>query len=238
MVDFLSHPLWQGVGVIIAIVFGLIGFYYAGRQRFWLYLMGAIVVFIAGLAVGSYAERNVVTSEENVDQKESLSIAEIPFSVYAWSKADIVNEQGWAGLSVVNNTGFEQSYRLDYYLPDSSTQYSGAGLTFKFDEPFDMSTFNYISIDITFKSVDDTCYLLMFDISDNFATFPLGRISSGSPGVYISNNTNSQTYKIPLDGYFQSINKKVVRELACAVDTTNSTGKRSFTINNISFLRK
>lgn len=52
MLNFLRDPAWQGIGVIISLVLGLIGFYYAGRNRLWLYLSGVIVIFIIGFGLG------------------------------------------------------------------------------------------------------------------------------------------------------------------------------------------
>lgn len=52
MLNFLRDPAWQGIGVIISLVLGFIGFYYAGRNRLWLYLSGVIVIFIIGFGLG------------------------------------------------------------------------------------------------------------------------------------------------------------------------------------------
>jgi hypothetical protein len=53
MVNLLRDPAWQGIGVIITIVLGFISFYYAGKNKIWLYLSAAIVVFIVGLSLGT-----------------------------------------------------------------------------------------------------------------------------------------------------------------------------------------
>jgi hypothetical protein len=49
MLNFLSSPAWQGIGVIATIVIGFIGFYYAGKNKLWLYVSGGTVLFLLGL---------------------------------------------------------------------------------------------------------------------------------------------------------------------------------------------
>ncbi|MEM8641512.1 MAG: hypothetical protein AAGG51_22255 [Cyanobacteria bacterium P01_G01_bin.54] len=56
MINLLSNPAWQGIGVIAATVIGFIGFYYVGKNKLWLYLSMGIVVFILGLSLGTRIE--------------------------------------------------------------------------------------------------------------------------------------------------------------------------------------
>lgn len=61
MTDLLRDPIWQGIGVVVTIALGFVGFYYAGRHKFWLYLSGALAITIIGIAIGSWIERSNAT---------------------------------------------------------------------------------------------------------------------------------------------------------------------------------
>lgn len=52
MESVLSSPTWQGIGVIATLILGFIGFYYAGRQKIWLYISGATVLGIISFSLG------------------------------------------------------------------------------------------------------------------------------------------------------------------------------------------
>lgn len=53
MLNLIRDPAWQGIGVIVTIVLGFIGFYYAGKNKIWLYFSAVIVIFIIGFGLGT-----------------------------------------------------------------------------------------------------------------------------------------------------------------------------------------
>lgn len=57
--QILSSPVWQGVGVILALLLGLIGFYFSNtkRDKRWLYAAALIVLVIITFGIGAEAQR-------------------------------------------------------------------------------------------------------------------------------------------------------------------------------------
>lgn len=57
----LSNPAWQGLGVIIALLLGIIGFYTGGQKqdKRWLYIAGTIVLVIIAFGVGAEVQRQL-----------------------------------------------------------------------------------------------------------------------------------------------------------------------------------
>jgi hypothetical protein len=66
MIDILRDPVWQGIGVIIALILGIIGFYYAGKNKIWLFVAGAIVILIIGLGIG--VQIRIQTTQEELEK--------------------------------------------------------------------------------------------------------------------------------------------------------------------------
>src|SRR5690349_18726523 len=52
--EILSSPMWGGLGVVITIIIGLIGFYLTEKKIIWLILAGTLAVFLAGLFLGAW----------------------------------------------------------------------------------------------------------------------------------------------------------------------------------------
>lgn len=52
IIEILRDPVWQGVGVIVTVLFGFLGFYVATKQVNWLYLLGGTIFLLIGLTIG------------------------------------------------------------------------------------------------------------------------------------------------------------------------------------------
>lgn len=57
--QILSSPVWQGVGVILTLLLGLLGFYFSNSKRDtrWLYSAGLIVLVIFAFGIGAEIQR-------------------------------------------------------------------------------------------------------------------------------------------------------------------------------------
>jgi hypothetical protein len=92
--ELLGHPVWQGIGVLSAILLGFIGFYYAQRQTFWLFLAAATGLIIIGVGLGLFLN-------EQTGSRGSLSSSELEQPVtYAvdskdkWQDTGVLVENG------------------------------------------------------------------------------------------------------------------------------------------------
>jgi len=97
--ELLSDPVWQGVGVLIAIIFGFIGFYYARQQRWWLYITGAIVILVIGLAIGAETQRYRST---DVNTRVTAS----------FHTADIKSDLGWQSTGIAVRKGEHITFQV------------------------------------------------------------------------------------------------------------------------------
>lgn len=77
MKEFLSDPAWQGIGVLIALLFSSIGLFYATKQKIWLYLTGGLVLVILGVWMGIEL-RPSVADVPTPTSTNSLASAETP----------------------------------------------------------------------------------------------------------------------------------------------------------------
>lgn len=88
--QILIDPAWQGIGVLIAIIFGFIGFYYARRQRWWLYITGAFIILFIGLSIGAEAQRQQMLEDRTAVTFHTATIR----SNLGWQSTGIAVRKG------------------------------------------------------------------------------------------------------------------------------------------------
>lgn len=169
-----------------------------------------------------------------------LEMDAIPFTLDHWVWAKLESETGWVYMSLINGPNYTRSYRLDFTLPTTATDYSGAGISFKFPapEPIDLTEYEFIELDITFESPEVRCQLEMNDITGAEASVLLGMGVPYAQGIDVHSTGNTQTIRIPLEQYSGTVNLKVIEEIGCTVNTDLVQDYHYFQIHQIAFVKK
>jgi hypothetical protein len=214
MADILRDPIWQGVGVIITVILGAIGFYYEGKNKVWLIVAGAIVILITGFALGSTSQPKI-----NNDSNEIERINQHVFAYYGEAE----NAGGFARLELIfdASTG-KPAYELDYNLPGDKSGY--AGLAFQVNGGSNLSAYKAVECTLTFSQLSDVVDLYFKDIAGNFNT------------IRISNNGANEMKLRNEFTNFPAINFNAVKEFGIVVGTEFTTGSHKVQIKNVRFV--
>lgn len=198
-------------------------------------LTAVITILAASLMAGILLIALPEPSPASSANKGMLSLESLPFIAFTWSTAVNASETGWAYLTIINDANSKKKYQFEYTLPLTSTNYSGAGLTFRFSEPQDLTGYGYASIDITFGAPDTRCDFILWDIANKSKSVPLSPNVALNPDIKRQRSGLSETFTIPLDIYFGEISRRDIKEIACATDTNISPGSHKVILNSIVF---
>jgi hypothetical protein len=92
MIDLFRDPVWQGIGVVVAILLTFLGFYVAQRRKVWIYLSGLIVFLLTGMWIGTILEqkKSSATSHPTAKSQTLTPIQKIDFDFQ-----DSLINHGW-----------------------------------------------------------------------------------------------------------------------------------------------
>jgi len=238
MNEFLGNPSWQGVGAIFTLIIGLLGFYYSGKNRVWIYLSVGIVILLIGIGIGIGSKINTKSqSPTESPTKYPIPTPEItiaPFDSLFLQQYTVQSYKGDAAGQVIDDflvkhhTSGDSWYQLLYALPDKGEGYS-AGLSFRF-EPKDLTAYKFLEINIVLDKTQ--CDLIVRDIGQKTSQVRLGEVSSDSSIVVITQGS-IHTIKIPITNHFLEINPTTVVEIAFEVNSKFQRGTGFFYIINI-----
>lgn len=162
-----------------------------------------------------------------------LHVEELRFHAFAYQEE--IDRKSTSFLTVTQNGSSDTDYILGYVLPDKDDGY--AGLAFRFFEPVDLIDYEFVEVTINFWDTETKCDLGIKDITGSTDYVRLGDKLPINEDIIVSVIGNSHTIKIPLKTNFESINKKVIKEIVFNVDTRFSRGKHTFTVSQVKFLR-
>jgi hypothetical protein len=171
------------------------------------------------------------------DEKgDILSIWSIPSFVVAYGgDTNPADTSGGTGhLTVIHNENIGTGYLVDYYLPDAGEGY--AGLAFKFVEPQDLSSYEFVEITVSFGDEQARCDFFMKDISDQTDLVLLSNTIPSNTDIILNVIDTGQIVRIPFTSNFAAVNRKFIKEIGCNANTDFLRGKHTFTISGIKFL--
>lgn len=183
---------------------------------------------------------SIPTSQSDQETKENetvLSIDDLQFTAFSWTHTEVENERGQTFLAVINDELGNKKYRLKYSLPLTSTQTSWGGLSFTFIESQDLSEYNFVKLDIELDSPEIVCSFDIRDISDGTNSVLIGLNRTYGSDIDLNEKGSNQIITIPINLYYNGIDKKAIKDLGCGVSTEITQGKHEFTINNIEFIK-
>ncbi|HEX8683729.1 MAG TPA: hypothetical protein VF707_15535 [Ardenticatenaceae bacterium] len=132
--DILRDPIWQSLGVIVTLVLGFVGFYYAGRNRLWLGIAGVIVAFILGFSGGIYFEQRVVQATPALDTRIHVNVNDIIARIEAAPGTEIVRPSWWredeAGPKADNFYHPLECFGIAWSVQHDDTEYYNTAVVF------------------------------------------------------------------------------------------------------------
>lgn len=193
LLQLLSNPAWQGVGVVAAIALAFITIYFSTtpRNRNWLFLSLGLVVIIIGIIVGAELQKRAsVISETAVVREKEATIEALQATalivaptIEAVSNTINANDEGVPiesiAQQVVSFDGRDQQKAgigklvivwdeqnlYDYRLEYTmpSEEEAYAGIYFAFSPTEDLNRFNSISTTISFSNSSAQCAIYLQD---------------------------------------------------------------------------
>ena len=197
----------------------------SGNWRIFLWVSSILLLGITILATYAF-----------VKEEETLSIQSMPFTVSEWVLSESPTEMVWANLSIINQPNEQTKYRLEYLLSQVSEEQSQLGMAFWFSEPQDITAYNFLELSISFDQPDSSCFFDMRDITKSVGSIPIGA-NVYPENIVVTMNGKIQNVKIPLENYFNHLNKKVISDMGCSASTTFSSGHQGFVIHEIKFTK-
>ncbi|NBD35341.1 MAG: hypothetical protein GVY30_05015 [Chloroflexi bacterium] len=131
--------------------------------------------------------------------------------------------------SSLSEGGYHTAYDLYYQMGQDGEAY--AGIALQFQEPQDLTAYNYIELTISFGDQQSRCELFIKDGFGGKNSVVLG------DGKFVEAQREAQTVRIPLETYFPSISRKLVREIDLNVNNYLVTGDHSFRVSDIKFTK-
>jgi hypothetical protein len=215
MADILGNPVWQGVGVIVAILLGFIGFYYAGGNKVWLIIAATIILLIIGFVLG---RRSLVNNNSS-----TFAIEQIPHEVFAYAGNDI-KDGGKGTFSLVYDSDRIPNYKLEYFL--LGDKYGYAGLAFKFPKAQDFSDFHAIECTIIFTEPNDQIELYAKDISNH------------SDSILVAPKKDSKVMVLHYEfTNFPNVVFSAIQEFGVIASTDYVTGSHDVRIKSLRFVK-
>lgn len=135
----LSAPVWAGLGVLVAVLLAFIGFYYAQRQKVWLYLTGATIVLIVGFGLGAELQR--------------ARLKQLPEPSSESRTVTVDASKGWQSTGLFVRTGMRVSFSGfsgEWVSDEDGISYSGAGRSYNCRKS-DLTSSEYPSVTTTFR---------------------------------------------------------------------------------------
>jgi hypothetical protein len=222
MADILRDPIWQGVGAIITLILGVIGFYYAGKNKVWLIIAGAVIILIAGFALG-------IQSQTNNTDSNILTIEQLPYNIYPFdgqSDEDPACCFGRAYLQIDNSSPKDLAYGLNYFLDGDATKFGYAGFAFVFTTSQNLSTYESIR------------FTIIFGDQSNKADINFQDITKLKVPYHITGNGQSENkFIVPLS-QFGKIDLKAIRSIGFQVDSSVANGNHTFYVKDIQLIKK
>jgi hypothetical protein len=231
--DVFRDPVFQGIGVVVALILGLIGFYYAGKQKFWLYIAVVVVLLLVGSAIGAEAQRRHETPQP-LSSGKTLKMDSLPFQVFDYGQwQNLVAPKYFSYFYVVNDVSSEKGYKLEFSQPPEGD--TATGISFTFTESQNLAEYDFIELKATFLETDTRCDLYIRDITMNISA-PFVTLGSNVPSdIEASLKGNTWKYRIPLKTYFKSVDWKAVKEIG--FNAWRFEGKHTFIISDMSFVK-
>jgi hypothetical protein len=232
--DILRDPIWQGIGVIIAIILGFIGFFYAKQQKIWLYLAAALVVLLAGVILGVYLQSLSSSTEVS---SSVLLVDKLPGVVFDYSGADSSNVgNSISSLSVVNEEVRGLTYVLNYTLPDQGT--ASTGVVFRLREPHNISDYDYLEFLIKYDNPQTALILNIRDDRERVKKFRIGSNVLLEQNVSVTTDSDGyQLVRVGIKDNLQDVNARSIAEIEFSGETDLQRGSYVISISQIRFIK-
>lgn len=163
---------------------------------------------------------------------DRLSIEEIPGAVYTFFY-ESPDPSRSTELTLLTGGATGVKYKHVYSFPAETD--SSAVLTFRFDEPIDLSAFHSIEFTVVLNSDLKDCEFYVWDEIDNFQSTSCKAPFDENVEVNVSGNRQSIT--IPLEDIYPKVNFKVVKAIYFVVRPTLSQQKIDYEVSDIHFTR-
>jgi hypothetical protein len=167
-------------------------------------------------------------------ERKVFSLEEVPFRVFAYGGVNEPQGQGSGTLTLVRNGITNTEYSLDYFLPDEGDGY--VGLAFRFLDPQDWTPYEFVEVTVSFEDPEASCDFGIRDIADKVDYVRLGG-SNPTSDIDLTISGKQQTAKIPLATSYETVNRKVVRELIFNADSYFVRGHHILKIISVKLLK-
>lgn len=192
----------------------------SSRSGIWI----AIIGLIGGLliAILTPVVTNWVNRPEPAPDSTILTIEALPVSVFAYDgRAE--NLGGWTnlGLSYIDSA---PTYNFDFSIPSDQAGY--AGLSFRFNDGQNLSTYQRIEFKIKFDE-DEPEHMLDFYLTD---------ISGKKNHIRMTELGSDEKKESELLSNFAGVNLNAIREITFNMDDSFVTGGHKVNISGIHFV--
>ena len=169
-----------------------------------------------------------------------IRIEDIPNDLYSYNgDADSKVKNGSGRLVVSYRQNTVPSYRFDYTIPTiPQGDFGFAGFVFLLSDTFNFEEYDYIECTITYMDNNSKAQIGLKDVSGNTDYIRLVDGFVGGKEINAFGDEKTRTVQIPIEANFESVNKKLVKEITFSVNAIFTKETHTFVIQNIRLIRK
>ena len=234
LLEVFRDPIWQFIGTLVTLLVGFIGFYYAGKDKRWLYLTAIILLLLIGSSLGAELQRRVDVQTPGMATGKIKQMDSIPFTAYYYGLGkDFVAPKYFTYFYVANGANSEKAYTLEFALPSQGD--AAAGISFTFTDSQNLAEYDHLELTLTLGEPETRCDIFIRDITMN-PNAPFVTLGGEVPTDINANlKGNTWRYSIPLKTYFKSSDLKAVKEIG--FNAWRFEGKHTFIVSDIAFVK-
>lgn len=178
--------------------------------------------------------QTAIVSQPPSSSSDILEIEAMPLkvSVFLYDSPD---PDRFTWLELLYSDINEITYKQIFSFPDNPK--SGAGMTFRFDEPTDFSAYTSIEFTILLDTDLKDCRFYLSDTLGNFQSVSCKEpFSSDNVGITVKiDNNGERLTNIPLNENFKKLNLKFIRSIYFVVNPTTTKGQIIYEVSDIKF---
>lgn len=218
MAELLRDPIWQGIGVFVALLLGLAGFYITRPHRLWIYVSGAAVMLLAATWIfTAFASRTTLEFEELFAEPRGY---QFPGETTEFTRLfDFHYEK---------SPPCKSRLRLAYSFPEPPRTEITVGVSIPLRESIDISSYAAIEVTLRASKGSDVNFIIHSDSGHK----QFSRIVVGT--------NESQNISIPTKQIADALNTKAIAGFYATSSTRSEPAKgiHSFVVSNIRAVKK
>lgn len=163
-----------------------------------------------------------------------LSIESIPSIAHEYLAGD-ADPVSSSRLLIIYGDGSGVTYEHKYSFPSNAKSY--AGIIFEFDEPQNLSVYDFVELTIIIDGSPTYCSVALSDASGNFKEVPCQGPFASDSGITVKVDAGKQTTTIPLQRNYPGVTLGFVVKLYTVIVPGASEGEIDFKVSNIRFIK-